>query len=252
LNRFDEVTKIAVLNPVFAYEKDSIKDVSKKIVETHHRRIPIVDKKKNIVGIVTYMDILDFFLRNQSIDGIISDIMVRELIVCDYRDTIAFALQKLKLAKRGGMPILNKGKLVGIISEKDFIKFFSKEYNIKVSEVMTRKPLVIGPEFSILDSLKSMVNTKFRRLPVVDNKKLIGIITAADILRHLHSSNYLFDELDEPLDKILIKDVFTVSEDADLYEAAKIMISKDVSAVLVVNNKLEGILTERDIMREII
>jgi CBS domain-containing protein len=178
--------------------------------------------------------------------------MVRELIVCDYRDTIAFALQKLKLAKRGGMPILNKGKLVGIISEKDFIKFFSKEYNIKVSEVMTRKPLVIGPEFSILDSLKSMVNTKFRRLPVVDNKKLIGIITAADILRHLHSSNYLFDELDEPLDKILIKDVFTVSEDADLYEAAKIMISKDVSAVLVVNNKLEGILTERDIMREII
>jgi predicted transcriptional regulator len=69
----------------------------------------------------------------------------------------------------------------------------------------------------------------------------------------MHGKKYDQDSMDEPIDPIVIKDVYTISKDKDLSDAIKTMKEKDVGGLLVVDNdKLEGIITERDILEEIV
>jgi CBS domain-containing protein len=253
LNREGKITEIANLNPVYAFEKEKIFSLVNLIIERQHRRIPILNRKKELVGIITTMDILDAYLRREDFNESISSIMIRDIIFCEENDSLGFVLQKFKLSRRGGMPIVKKKKLVGMVSERDFVKYFDKiEFGKRVSEVMTKKPFFISASISILDCLKSIVNSHYRRLPVVENDELVGIVTAIDLLKYIKENNFKFEALDEPLEKIMKTDVYTVDRDADVSEAIIIMKLKDVGGLLVVNNKnLEGIITERNILEEI-
>jgi len=256
LNRRDKITRIANLSPFFAEENDTIKEVVQKMISGQHRRIPIVNKKKDLIGVVTTMDILDAFLRHQNFNEPIKSIMIRDIVFCMKDDSLGFVLQKLKLSRRGGMPIVSsKKELVGIISERDFVKPFIKiNFNTTVEEVMTKKPLIVHDTISIFDCLKSMINSHYRRLPVVKEKQLVGIVTSADMIKYIFEHDYKFDDLNVPIDFIVRKDVLTISNSKDISEAIKLMRDKDVGGILVTDekNNLEGIITERDIIEEIV
>jgi CBS domain-containing protein len=254
LRREDPITKIGNTNPVFAYEWQSIFSVVNMILEKQIRRIPILNNKNELVGIITTMDILDAFLRRQEFNASISSIMIRDVIVCEESDSIEFVLQKIKISRRGGLPILKKKKLVGVVSERDFVKYFDKVvFGKKVSEIMTKNPLFVSSSVSILDGLKSIVNTHYRRLPVIEDKKLEGIITAIDLLNYIKENKFEFEALDEPISRIMKKDVYTINVDADISEAIIMMKLKNVGGLLVVKDKkLEGIITERNILEEIV
>jgi CBS domain-containing protein len=254
LDRFKRISEIANMNPVYCEGDLSISDVVGKMVESNYRRMPIVSKSKDIVGIVTTSDILDAFLKKTDFKEKISTIMIRDVIFCEVDDTLDFILQKFKLSRRGGFPIVDDDKLVGVVSERDFVKHFSEaDFGMKIEEGMTSKPFFIPPSISISDCLKTIVNTRYRRLPIVDNGKLVGITTVADLIRYMYEKKYNQDSMDEPIDPIVIKDVYTISKDKDLSDAIKTMKEKDVGGLLVVDNdKLEGIITERDILEEIV
>lgn len=255
IRRENKIITIANLNPVSCKSSEKILNAVDVIIRTGHRRLPIVSTKNTLEGIITITDLLDAFLRRQEFDENIETIMVREVIFCEESDTIDFVLKKIKLSRRGGFPIVDTNKkLVGIISERDFVKYFSNiPFDVKVGEIMSRKPLGITAEVSILDSLKTIVNAKYRRLPVLSHGKLVGIVTSIDLLKYIKNHDYRFEDLDEPVDLIMKKDVFTISKEADLSEAIRVMRAKDIGGILIVNeeNKLEGIITERDILEEI-
>jgi CBS domain-containing protein len=255
LKRNSKIITIANLNPVPCKTSEKIFDAFEKIVSTGHRRLPIISGKNNLEGIITITDLLDVFLRKEDLEETLNTIMIREIITCKEDDTIDFVLKKIKLSKRGTFPIVDVSKkLVGLVSERDFVKYFPNvNFGIKIKDVMTRKPFFISPEISILDCLKTVVNVKYRRLPVVKGKKLIGIVTSTDILKYIKDQNYDFNSLDETLDPLIIKDVFTTSKENDLSDAIKIIKSKDIGGILIVNGQknLEGIITERDILEEI-
>jgi CBS domain-containing protein len=254
LNRESPITTIGNLTPVYIFEWQNIFSLIDLILEKQIRRIPVVNKKIELVGIITTMDILDAFLRRQEFSDAVSSIMIRDVIFCEESDSIGFVLQKIKLARRGGLPILKKKKLVGVVSERDFVKYFDKvNFGKSVREIMTKKPFFIPPSISILDGLKSMVNTHYRRLPVVENKNLEGIVTAIDFLTYIKENKFEFEALDEPINKIMRKEVYTINEEADISEAIGEMKRKNVGGLLVVKDKkLEGIITERDILEEIV
>lgn len=254
INRDAPITQIGNLNPTYSLEKESILSVIDLIIKSQHRRIPILNKKKELVGIITTMDILNAFLRKEDLKEPISSIMIRDVIFCNEEDSIDFVLQKIKLSRRGGLPILKGKKLIGIVSERDFVKYFDKvNFNKQVKEIMTKKPFCVLPSISIFDCLKSIVNTRYRRLPVVENKSLFGIVTAIDFLKYIRENEFDYEALDEPLEKIIKRDVYTVNGDADISEAIVIMKLKDVGGLLVVKDKnMEGIITERDILEEIV
>jgi predicted transcriptional regulator len=181
--------------------------------------------------------------------------MTRDVIFVHHDDPIGLAIQKMKISRRGRLPILKKKKLVGVVSEYDVIKYFAhRELLVKVSDVMTRKPFFIAHTLSLFDVLRILTNTKYRRLPVVENGKVIGIVTASDILKYLRNSDFNTSDLFHPVDSLLRKKVFSVDKHKDLSEAIRKMLVHNVSGLLVLEegDKLEGIITERDIINQIV
>jgi CBS domain-containing protein len=253
LKREDPILKIAIPKPVCCGEAETLRALVDKMVESGFRRIPIISDGK-MVGILTSLDVLDAFLRREDFDQPVSTIMVRDVIYCRPDDTIGHVLQKFKLSRRGGFPIVKGGKPVAIVTERDIIQHFCQvSFGVKVRDVMTPKPLFISARVHILDCLKSVVNTRFRRLPVVENEKVMGLVTTGDLLRYIRTNGYAFDSLDEPLNRVIKKPIFTVPADEDVQEAVKIMIDKKVGGLLILEgDRLEGIITERDILMEII
>ena len=96
---------------------------------------------------------------------------------------------KMMVKKRVGSLIISEGdKLKGILTEKDIIWAIVKKSKkdldkILAKDLMKRKVVTIRPEADIVVALNKIKKKKIRRLPVVEKKKLIGMLTIKDILR---------------------------------------------------------------------
>jgi len=253
LNRFARISSIANMKPVFCTMKDSIDTAVIKIINSNHRSLPVVDTKLRIMGIVTSSDILDSFLIGQDFSRPASEIMHRDVLTCNYDDTIGFVLQKFKMSRRGRLPLKKEGSLAGIVSERDIVKYFvNSNFQNKIETMMTKKPLVIPSNISILNAIKTMVNTHYRRLPVVDGSKLVGLIMSNDLLKVLKIKNYRFSMLEDKLETVMIKNIISARKEEDISAAIKMMMVHDVDGIIVAEGqKLEGILTERNILEHI-
>jgi acetoin utilization protein AcuB len=78
------------------------------------------------------------------------------------------------------LPVLRNGRLVGIITDRDLRGAGNKDAT--VAELMTPKPIVIGPNASVDEAARTLTAHKIGALPVVDGGKLVGILASADIL----------------------------------------------------------------------
>ncbi len=251
INKSDSITHIANLAPSYSFEFESLGNVVKAILSSEHRLIPIVSKKQDLVGIANYMDILGALLRGMSRNTKISEFMTRQVVTCEPTETIDIVLQKIKISRRDGIPLVKNLKLIGIVSEHDFARLVLEKYLIiPIGEVMSHKPLSVTPDISISTCMKTMVNTHYRRLPVVHNKEVRGIVTGHDILRHLNTTNYNSVLLNESIENIISPRVIYVTEHDDVSTAVKLMIENKIGGLPVINeeNSLKGIITERDIV----
>jgi IMP dehydrogenase len=84
----------------------------------------------------------------------------------------------------GGVPVVDKGKIIGIVSRRDVRAIVSKRGDEKITAIMTKKPIVTDEDITADKALEIMYTNKVERLPVVNKKgKLLGIITMQDILK---------------------------------------------------------------------
>ncbi|HIK02134.1 TPA: CBS domain-containing protein [archaeon] len=86
----------------------------------------------------------------------------------------------------GAIIVLDGAEAVGIVTEHDFVIFVSNGTDInetKVGDVMSSPLFTISPDSSIIDAAKFMGSNKIRKLPVVENNQLKGIITSEDIAK---------------------------------------------------------------------
>lgn len=255
LDRFQRIMTIAKTNPTNCEESDRIIDVADKILKSGHRRLPVLNKKEEIVGMVALMDVLGAYLRKINFKDKISLIMSRDVIFSNSDETLEFVLQRFKLSRRGGFPVLSERKLVGMITERDIVdKFYNVKFDVKVEELMTKKPFHTTPHITIMSCLRAMINTKYRRFPVVDGTKLIGMETGTDILKHLKANNFSDSCLMKTVDSVMIKPVSFITEGKDVSEAIKTMKLENIGGLPVVdeNKNLKGFITGRDVLEEIV
>lgn len=127
-----------------------------------------------------------------------------------------------------------------------------------VKDFMTRKVLTIAPNMTLPDAHIMMMHNKVRRLPVVKNDRVVGIVTRGDVREASPSdaTSLSIWEMNYLISKIKVKDIMTpdpvtISPEATFGEAAKLMLDKKISALPVVegDGKLVGIITESDIFR---
>ena len=105
-------------------------------------------------------------------------------------DEIVYRAIELMAEKNiGGLLITEKGKLVGIFTERDYArKLILKGKSSKdtiIGELMTKNPFTVTPESSIEDCMQLMSDRHFRHLPVIENDQLIGIISIGDVVRFI-------------------------------------------------------------------
>lgn len=125
-----------------------------------------------------------------------------------------------------------------------------------VKDKMTEHPYCISKNTSISKALDIMSTNNFHRLPVVENDKLIGLITEGTITSNtpsqatslsIYELNYLLSKTN--VEDIMLKDVKTIKQDALLEEAACLMRKNDIGCLPVVddNHNVIGIITQNDI-----
>lgn len=131
----------------------------------------------------------------------VRDLMAQNPATLDRNETLDLADQIMNLGRIRHMPVVDDGKVVGILSQRDLFRSalivalgFGRRTTsaliktIKIKEVMTEHVVTITPDVAAKDAARLMIDKKIGCLPVVENEKLIGLITETDILRYVVES----------------------------------------------------------------
>ena len=110
---------------------------------------------------------------------LIEEVMKRPFVV-DKNISLAEAAKIMSANKIGCLIFVSGSKVKGIITEGDIVRNFGKKE--KISQAMKTKVITIKPEDTLDEALELMRNNKIKRLPVVENNNLVGVITLTDIL----------------------------------------------------------------------
>ncbi|MBU2496795.1 MAG: CBS domain-containing protein [Nanoarchaeota archaeon] len=116
----------------------------------------------------------------------VGDMMTRNVIKVSPETTVKECVKKLFGVKASNFVVEDKGKLVGIITKRDLLLSIIRSKNpgnVKVKEVMTRKVRTIKPDIDLYQASILMKKTKIKKLPVMENNKIIGFLTMKDIVR---------------------------------------------------------------------
>lgn len=116
----------------------------------------------------------------------VGDVMKNEVVMIDSSLTVRDAAKKMKEASIGCVVVTEKNVPVGILTERDFVRKIAaneKPMSTPIRDVMTSPLIVIDPDSTLWELAELMKQKKIHRVPVVDENKLVGIITATDITR---------------------------------------------------------------------
>ncbi|HUH79649.1 MAG TPA: IMP dehydrogenase [Methanoregula sp.] len=111
------------------------------------------------------------------------ELIERDVLFVEENATVSDAERLMQQYSIGGVPVVDKGKIIGIVSRRDVRAIVSRQGEENIKSIMTRKPIVADDSITAEKALEIMYTNKVERLPVVDRKgKLFGIITMQDIL----------------------------------------------------------------------
>ncbi len=117
----------------------------------------------------------------------VEDVMVKEVVTLDENLTVKEAAEVMNKFAIGCLIAVRKGKAMGIVTERDLLKRVVAEAKdstrTKVKDVMSSPLVVVEPSMDLGEAVKLMFQMKIKKLPVVDGKRLIGLVTLTDIAR---------------------------------------------------------------------
>ncbi|RBQ22267.1 Inosine-5'-monophosphate dehydrogenase [Candidatus Methanobinarius endosymbioticus] len=264
----------------------SIKEVAEVMVENKFRRLPVTDPgSEKLLGIVTAMDILNFlgggdkfnlmeekykdnFLA--AINESVREIMTRDVKFMTNKDSINDSIGAMLESDVGALPIVDNEKLVGIITERDFVLAMAGVLTDELVEnYMSKDVITTTPGTPIESVSKIMVRNKLRRIPIMgkaiedtaahgEKEELEGIVTSNDVLKFLGDkklfskmeSNSGLEVLETKISEIMEKKVTTIEPLTRLGDLCELLSQNDIGGVPVVKNgELLGIITESDVLR---
>jgi CBS domain-containing protein len=114
----------------------------------------------------------------------LSEIMTNAAVIDQSDDTLLEAARKMWKQQTGSLLVVDGEDLVGIITERDILKAVATGMELdqaRISEVMTKDIISVGPGTSLREAAKIMADKWIRHLPVLDGGKLVGIISQRDL-----------------------------------------------------------------------
>ena len=274
-----DIMAIASKNIVTLPPTTNIMGTAKTMLKYGFRRVPIADAGTNrLVGIITSLDIVDFLggglrhniVKNRykgnlaaAINEDVRAIMKKDVVSLGVNDNISNAIKTMIEKNIGGIPIVDDDNVVvGIVSERDFVRTVADITTSKsVNKYMSNKVVTASPDISVGEATRTMIEKGFRRIPIVKEDVLLGIVTASDVMRYLGSGEIfqklmtgdVSDAFKVPLKSLILRDIIWTNSGIDIGEAAALMLKNKVGALPIIDDgELCGILTERDIIKALV
>lgn len=156
------VKDVMVKDVITLKPEDTVREASKKFAENNISGAPVVNNKKNVVGILSEADILKMLEVHYTRGGVVFLPTPFDLIEIPFME----AVREAEVYK----------------GAKDMLKDIGSTL---VSDAMKKRVITVKPDKSVEDAAGLMVSKKVNRLPVVENNELVGIITRGDIIKAL-------------------------------------------------------------------
>ena len=131
----------------------------------------------------------------------VKDVMTPQPTAIASDASVVEAARRLSSEDVGSLPVVDGDKLVGMITDRDIVlHVVAKDldpHKVTISDVCSENPVVAAPDESLDDALQRMASEQLRRLPVVTDGRLVGILAQADIARAVRpeSTGRLVEEI---------------------------------------------------------
>lgn len=289
--RYGNVIEVATSEVVTLPPTSTVMSALKTMVTYRFRRIPVADAgSKRFLGLLVAIDLIDFFgggrkhgiVRKHkgnliiAVNEEVEEIMEKAVVTVNISESWMEALEIMLNKGVSCCPIINEGRVAGIITERDMLELLAlkkkpvlkKPYAFEsvstdLFSIMTKNVLTVEPTTTIGNAMKTMISERIRRLPVITDGVFVGLITDRDILRYFGGEAFKIiltgdanEILEKPLSVMLSKDFLVhrepliFSPTARASEVAEKMIEHGHGAALVLSHgELDGIITEKDLMQ---
>ena len=182
----------------------------------------------------------------------VGDIMTEDIASVCSGTSIISAAKIMSDKNISCLVVLDNGNLSGIITETDLLKKAVAKgndfRNLQIEDVMSSPVRSFTRDLSVLDASKIMEAENIRRLVIVEDDQVLGIITQTDIVRTLTSYSMW-----KNVEALMTSDVASISTSASVKEAADLMASKDISCLVAMDrDTVAGIFTERDLLKRVV
>ncbi len=252
--------EVYYLNP-----NDSLATARNLFLSKKISHILVLDDKEKLVGILTERDIAVYMLKERGDRAFneipISEVMTKNPITIEYYEDEKEAIKKMIENNISCLPVMDKNKVVGIITKTDLLRYASDTLSDDklVKDYMSSNVITIKPYNSILQAVKKMKEHKIKKLVVVEGKTPIGIISERDVSLFEYARTMKKLEVGERKIKLLPglvidvmrENLITCKKEDKVRDVAKKMIENKVGSCVVVDddNHLEGIITNTDVLK---
>jgi signal transduction histidine kinase/predicted transcriptional regulator/CheY-like chemotaxis protein len=180
------------------------------------------------------------------------DVMSRDVTTISPDETVVLATKVMSENNISCIIAVDNASVVGILTETDVLKRAvaqEKDFNkLRVGEIMSSPVETISSDLSVLEAGRIMEDKHIKRLPILKEKRLVGIVTQTDLIRVLTSYGMWRD-----VEELMSKDVAGIQRNATVVDAAKIMASRNISCIIALKaDELVGVLTEKDILKRVV
>ena len=115
--------------------------------------------------------------------------------------TVYVALETMAERNVGALVVVDGGRLVGILSERDYsrkvILLSRGSRETRVDEIMTPDPITVSTTTSIGECMQLMTDNRFRHLPIVENDEIIGVVSIGDVVRGvIEAQQFMIEQLE--------------------------------------------------------
>jgi CBS domain-containing protein len=174
---------------------------------------------------------------------VVRDYMTSDVVHVEIPGNRDDVLRILKRTGISGVPVIKNKKIVGIITRKDLLR---KPEETQLGLLMTAKPFSIEPDADVREAARILVKKKIRRLPVVEDGHLLGLLSVADLIHALAQL-----KIKDEIKGTYTSQTFALWEETPLPVVGRVMEISGVDAIPILDaeNRLQGIISERDLIR---
>lgn len=120
----------------------------------------------------------------------VREVMTTDIDYCTPLDNVFEAAVKMHDLNVGAIPVVENGRLIGMITDRDLVVRGIAEKrpgSSQVTEVMSKDIITISPDTPVQEAAQQMAEHQIRRLPVVEGGRLVGIVSLGDLATHRYS-----------------------------------------------------------------